>query len=268
MKIGFFDSGIGGLTVLKKVVRNFNNHDFYYFGDTLNVPYGSKPEYFLVNMLENIFDFFESVDVDILISACNTTDSLVKKGLVSLDDRSFKYISIIDNGIEQINKGEEVLLLATSNTVRSGSYRGLLVDKVKVKKVTEKACPLFVPLIEEGYWYGPMADSIINYYLRDCEGRYDKVILGCTHYPILSNHIQKIVKSKIVDPADGIVKTLLNMKLPYLKGYPEINFYISGSLEQFKCLSKRFLGRMRYKSKYTQLIMYSYYEKEDVDIYE
>jgi glutamate racemase len=268
MKIGFFDSGIGGLTVLKKVVRNFNNHRFYYFGDTLNVPYGSKPEYFLVNMLENIFDFFERIDVDILISACNTTDSLVKKGLVSLENRKFKYISIIDNGIEQINKGEEVLLLATSNTVKSGSYRELLVNKAEVKKVNEKACPLFVPLIEEGYWYGPMADSIINYYLRDCEGQYDKVILGCTHYPILRNHIQKIVRSKIVDPADGIIRTLLNMKLPYISGYPEIIFFISGSLEQFKYLSKRFLGRIGYKPKYNQLIMDTHYEKEDVDIYE
>lgn len=266
MKIGFFDSGIGGLTVLKKVVKNFSNHSFYYFGDTLNVPYGSKPEHFLINMLENIFDFFEKIDVDILISACNTTDSLVKKGLVSLEGRSFKYISIIDNGIEQIKMGENVLLLATSNTVKSGSYRELLISKAKVKKVNEKACPLFVPLIEEGHWHGPMADSIINYYLRDCEGQYDKVILGCTHYPILSSHIQKIVKSKIVDPADGIVKTLLSMKLSYSNGYPEINFYISGSLEKFKYLSKRFLARMRYKPNYNQLVLNSHYEKEDVDI--
>ncbi|MGM0641097.1 MAG: glutamate racemase [Thermotogota bacterium] len=270
MKIGFFDSGIGGLTVLKKVVRNFNNHKFYYFGDTLNVPYGSKPEYFLVNMLENIFDFFEQMEVDILISACNTTDSLVKKGLTSVKKRSFKYISIIDNGIEQINENEKVLLLATSNTVKSGSYRELLINKAKVKKINEKACPLFVPLIEEGYWYGPMADSIINYYLRDCEGQYDKVILGCTHYPILSNHIQKIVKTKIIDPADGIIKTLFNLKLPYLTGQPEIDFYISGSLEQFKFLSKRFLGRLKYKSNYKKLVMNTqlFEIKEDVDLYE
>ena len=213
MKIGFFDSGIGGLTVLKKVVRNFNNHKFYYFGDTLNVPYGSKPEYFLVNMLENIFDFFEKMEVDILISACNTTDSLVKKGITSVEKRSFRYISIIDNGIEQINEKEKVLLLATSNTVKSGSYRELLLNKAKVSKINEKACPLFVPLIEEGYWYGPMADSIINYYLRDCEGQYDKVILGCTHYPYLIPVIKKILGDnvKLINPAKTMAEKAKNI---------------------------------------------------------
>ncbi len=253
MKIGFFDSGIGGLTVLKKVVMNFGNHNYFYFGDTLNVPYGTKPQSFLINNLEHIFDFFEDLGVDILIAACNTTDSLVNKGLVNPYDRKFKYISIIKNGLFQIQENDNVLLLATQNTINLGSYRELIIQK-DVKKITEIACPLFVPLIEEGYWYGPMAESIIRYYLIDSTHKYDKVILGCTHYPILKKHISKIVKTQIIDPSFGIINSLKEEKtLDFIKGRANINFYVSGETEKFKYLSKKFLKNINYKPSYSKI---------------
>ncbi|BBE30440.1 glutamate racemase [Tepiditoga spiralis] len=256
MKIGFFDSGIGGLTVLKKVIKNYGNNEYYYFGDTLRVPYGSKPQEVLVEILEGIFDFFENLNVDILISACNTTDSLVKMGLVKVENRKFKYVSIIDNGINQIEKGEKVLLLATKNTVNSGSYRNGLIKK-GIKQINEKACPLFVPLVEEGYWYGPMADSIVKNYLKDYENKFDKVILGCTHYPILKKHILKRLNATIIDPADGVIKELNTKYLLFSnKKVPKVNFYITGNVEQFKFLSKRFLKKTYYNSSYYKLDLF------------
>ncbi|PWJ87288.1 glutamate racemase [Oceanotoga teriensis] len=253
MRIGFFDSGIGGLTVLKKVVKFFNNHNYFYFGDTLNVPYGSKPENFLIENLEKTFDFFEDLKIDLVISACNTSDSMVKKGLVKLNNRSFDYISIIDSGIKQVKNGEKILLLATENTIKSGSYREGCI-KNGVKKIKEVPCPLFVPLIEEGYWYGAMSDSITRYYLQDSENKYDKVILGCTHYPILKNHINKVLNTDIIDPADGVINSLIvDKKIPYIKGKAHIEFFITGNVEKFRILSRRFMKNIRYSANYSKI---------------
>lgn len=256
MKIGFFDSGIGGLTVLRKVVNYFGNHKYFYFGDTLNVPYGSKPQNFLINNLKHIFDFFEMLNVDLLIAACNTTDSLISKGLAPIKNRSFKYVSIIENGIYQINSYERVLLLATYNTIKTGRYRELIISKNAY--LTEKPCPLFVPLIEEGYWYGPIAESIIKYYLKDYENKFDKVLLGCTHYPLIQNHIYKSLKTTIIDPANGIIKSLSDInEINYNIGNPKIDFYISGNLGSFIHLSRKFLRRTNYIPFYHNLNLYT-----------
>jgi glutamate racemase len=253
MRVGFFDSGLGGLTVLKKVVANFGNHQYFYFGDTLRVPYGSKPIGYLAELLEKTLDFFEDLNIDILISACNTSDSLVKNRIVNVGNRNFRYISIIDNGIRQISANERVLLLATENTVKSGSYRDGLVEK-GIGKLTEKSCPLFVPLIEEGFWYGQMAESIVRYYLEDSNSGFDKIILGCTHYPILKKHIIKNITAEIVDPADGIIKELgTSYNLKHSSGLPKINFYITGDVEKFKVLSGRFLRTVYFRGYYFKM---------------
>ncbi|HOO75699.1 MAG: glutamate racemase [Thermotogae bacterium] len=258
MKIGFFDSGIGGLTVMKKVVGRFGNHSYFYFGDTLRVPYGSKPVDFLVDLLENILDFYEEIGIDILVAACNTTDSLVKNGYVNVENRNFKYISIIDNGVNQISKNENVLILATQNTVNSGAYRNLLI-KNKIGKITEQPCPLFVPLIEEGYWYGPMAESIVKNYLYPHNSvKYDKVILGCTHYPILKKHIIKNINSKVIDPTDGVIKELYSKyNLSYQKGTPSVDFYVTGDVDNFKYLSRRFFRKNKINSNYYKTDLFS-----------
>ncbi|WP_129408885.1 glutamate racemase [Marinitoga lauensis] len=164
MRIGFFDSGIGGLTVLKKVVDTFKGHHYFYFGDTLNVPYGSKPPEKIIHILKNLFLFYEEIGIDIVVAACNTSDSIILRNYIDINSYNFKYISILKNAISQIKEKENVLLLATENTVKTGTYRELLISKNT--KLTEIACPLFVPLIEEGIWHGPIAESIVNFYLK------------------------------------------------------------------------------------------------------
>ena len=245
MKIGFFDSGVGGLTVLKKVVKILGGYEYIYLGDTANNPYGSKPPRILFNILEKIFLFFEEKEVNYLVSACNTSDSLIKSDSFDLNRWSFKYIGIVDKGANMVNKGERVLLLATENTVRSGVYREFLIKK-GVKTLIEKPCPLFVPIVEEGVWDGTIAESVVRSYLKKIRKRnIDKILLGCTHYPILSKHIKKILKAQIVDPADGI-GSYLRKKLDYKQGKPIINIYTTGNLNKFKQLSKRILGKNLY----------------------
>jgi len=247
MKIGLFDSGIGGLTVLKKVIENFGNHEYFYLADNLNVPYGSKPISFLKENLKNILSFFQTMEIDLLISACNTTDSIFKKSNLDTKNYSFKYVSIIENAIRTIEKDDSILLLATENTITLGAYREALINK-KITRLEEKACPLFVPLIEEGYWNGQMAESVLKFYLQDTKSKYQKVILGCTHYPILENQIRKYTKSIIVDPADGIVDFLKSeINLERLDGKIKVNYLVTGNVEKFKFLSKVFMKNLKYR---------------------
>ncbi|MDK2906396.1 MAG: glutamate racemase [Petrotoga sp.] len=246
MKIGLFDSGIGGLTVLKKVIENFGNHEYFYLADNLNVPYGSKPISFLRENLKNILSFFNKKKVDLLISACNTTDSIVKKTNFDTKNYSFSYVSIIDNAIKTIERNDSVLLLATENTINLGAYKEALIKK-KITNLEEKACPLFVPLIEEGYWDGQMAESVLRFYLQDSKSKYHKVILGCTHYPILEKQIRKYTNSSIVDPADGIVGFLKNeINLEKIDGKIRVNYLVTGNTEKFKLLSKIFMKDVKY----------------------
>ncbi|KLO21791.1 glutamate racemase [Marinitoga sp. 1197] len=248
MKIGFFDSGIGGLTVLKKVVKTFKGHQYFYFGDTMNVPYGSKPIKKIISILKSLFRFYDELGIDIVAAACNTSDSIILRNYIDMSVYKFKYISILENAVQQVNANERVLLLATENTVKTGTYRELLASK-RVK-LSEIACPLFVPLIEEGIWHGPIAESIVNFYLRK-QKKYDKIILGCTHYPILEKHIKKAVKGEIVDPANGIVDSLKNY-IPINESSPEITFFVSGNLPKFIYNSERILHK-NYKVKYLSL---------------
>ncbi|APT76607.1 MULTISPECIES: glutamate racemase [unclassified Marinitoga] len=247
MKIGFFDSGIGGLTVLKKVVGNFGGHQYFYFGDTLNVPYGSKPVNKIISVLEELFEFYDSNNLDIVIAACNTSDSLITRGYMNMNKYNFKYISILKNAVRSIKKNDEVLLLATENTINTGTYRELILSK-DVKKLKEIPCPLFVPLIEEGIWHGPIAESIVNFYLKN-QKKFSKILLGCTHYPILEKHIKKAVIGEIIDPADYIVDYVRN-DIPYFNDIPQITFYVSGYINKFKYNVERILGKNNYKISY------------------
>lgn len=250
MKIGFFDSGIGGLTVLKKVVNTFRGHQYFYFGDTLNVPYGSKPIEKILTILNDLFQFYDNIGIDLVVAACNTSDSLILRNYLDINIYNFKYISILENAVSQIKKNEHVLLLATENTIKTGTYRELISSKNA--KTNEIACPLFVPLIEEGIWHGPIAESIVNFYLKN-QKKYDKIILGCTHYPILEKHIKKTVKGKIIDPADNIVEMLKNY-IPTVHSKPQIQFYVSGDIYKFKHNTERILGKNDYNIDFSPKI--------------
>lgn len=264
MKIGFFDSGIGGLTVLKNVMKNFGNHQYFYLADNLNVPYGSKPISFLKENLEKIMYFYNLLHVDVLISACNTTDSIALKNNIALNNYDFVYVSIIKNGIKSIKKEDSVLLLGTENTIKLGVYKNLLFEK-GIKKFDELACPLFVPLIEEGYWYGQMADSILRFYLRDFRAKYDKVLLGCTHYPILEEQIGRYTEALTIDPSDGIVDFLnKEIKVEKRVGSLSVNYYITGNIEKFKYLSKLFMKDISYLPNFKKIDLNKLYEKQSM----
>jgi len=253
--IGIFDSGVGGLSVLSEVLRQLPSEDIIYLADTARIPYGGRPPEEIININTRILDFFLKQNVKMVIMACGTSSAIAYP--VLKDKYPFPIVSLIEPGSKTaVSKTNNLKIgvIATQGTVRSNAYPKEIVSINGDIKVFQEPCPLFVPLIEEGFWYGQMAESIVRYYLEDSNSGFDKIILGCTHYPILKKHIIKNITAEIVDPADGIIKELgTSYNLKHSSGLPKINFYITGDVEKFKVLSGRFLRTVYFRGYYFKM---------------
>lgn len=207
LDIGIFDSGIGGLTVLKVLLKEMpKGMHFHYFADTARVPYGSKPPETIRRYANEIIEFFSNMDVRAIVTACNTSDSITGDSIKELLD--IPYFSIVEpvtRSLGETMKPESsVAIIGTENTVRKSMYLRKLIVFENVLRITQKACPLFVPLVEEGVWEGKLADTVTWFYLNDIKKfEPDYLIMGCTHYPILKDTIKKFLgdRTTIVDPA-------------------------------------------------------------------
>lgn len=183
MRIGVIDSGIGGLTVLKELIKKYPNNQYIYYGDTLNNPYGSKNKYQLFKLSKKMIDYLISQNVDVIVIACGTISANIYQELQMVS--SVKLYSIIEPVIEYINNHQEKIgIIATEMTIKSG-----LFNDVNFKC----ACPMFVPLIENREFNE--LDKYINKYLRKCH--VDTLIMGCTHYPIIEDKLEKYFKGQV-----------------------------------------------------------------------
>ena len=207
MKIGMFDSGIGGLNVLKEFIKKFPHNTYYYYGDTLNVPYGDKDIDSLLNLSTNIIHFFEKLKVDLIIIACGTISSTCFLKLKELTD--IKIIDIITPTIFYLKekKYQRMLLLGTSRTIDSHIFKKNLNGIIEVKT------PEFVPMIESNH----INSKIIENYLKD--KNIEVLILGCTHYPILINEFKKYLNQevKIIDMGKILVNSINILRIIPIK---------------------------------------------------
>ena len=197
MRIGVFDSGIGGLTVLKNLISRFPNNEYIYYGDTKNVPYGNKSIDELKELSQNIIEFLINKNVDIIVIACGTISSNLGDYLKNKYD--IKIIDIITPTINYLNNSDynKIGVIATSNTINSKIFS----EKIN-KDVKEIECPQFVPIIENKRY--EELDYYIDGYLNQLKDR-DIVVLGCTHYPIIKDYIQNYLpNSYILDMSDNI----------------------------------------------------------------
>jgi glutamate racemase len=248
LKVGVFDSGIGGLTVLRNALMEFPfGIDFFYFADTARVPYGSKPVATIRRYVHEIFEFFYSIGIDVIVTACNTSDSiLTQKEKESLP---VPYFSIIDPAVRSIGEiapaNSSVSIIATSNTVKRSLYLRRLFRYDTLSEITQKACPLFVPIIEEGIWEGDMVEAVVHYYLADLGNqRPDFLVLGCTHYPFIRGAIEKSLPptTRIIDPADFIVLDMKRQLHPSSKEDSTVEYFVSGDTGFFQDVLKRYFG--------------------------
>jgi glutamate racemase len=195
LPIGVFDSGLGGLSVLRELVARLPGEDFLYLGDVARLPYGSKSHAAITRYALGCVDFLASRRIKALVIACNTATAMA---LPTLREKfPFPVYGVIEPAVARAaaaTRVGKVLVLATPSTVRSEAYRREFNSRHPELKVEELACPLLVPLAEEGWFDHPLTVAVIKQYLAEVRERdYDVLVLGCTHYPFLESSFRQAV---------------------------------------------------------------------------
>ncbi len=193
--IGVFDSGVGGLTVLKALLQQVPGRDFIYFGDTARVPYGRKPRAMVEEFAAEITGFLLDQGVEAVVIACNTASAAALPRLA--EETPVPVWGVVEPGVQaarQMTRSGHVGVIGTQATVQSGAYQSRL--EALGLKVWSRACPMFVHLVEEGLADSPEAELLAHHYL-DQRPHIDTLILGCTHYPLLRTVIQRVVSDSV-----------------------------------------------------------------------
>lgn len=203
--VGVFDSGVGGLTVAREIMRQLPNERIVYFGDTARVPYGNKSRETIIKFSRQIVRFLKTQQVKAIVVACNSASAYALEVLEQEAD--IPIIGVIKSGARaaiDATKNGKIGVIATEATIGSGIYNRYIKENDANAAVLGKACPLFVPLVEEGLWEDPVTDEIAKRYLTELiDVGIDTLILGCTHYPMIRYTIGRIMGPDVtlVNPA-------------------------------------------------------------------
>ena len=243
--VGVFDSGVGGLTVAREIMRQLPNENLVYFGDTARVPYGSKSRDNIIRYSRQIIHFLKTKGVKAIVIACNTASALALD--VVREESDIPIIGVVEPGARaalQITQTKKIGVIGTEATVQSAMYGKIIKGLDPTVSVIGKACPLFVPLVEEGFAKHKVTEEIIDYYLASMkESDIDSLILGCTHYPLLRSRIRAYLGDKIqlVNPA---YETAMDLKYILKESGMEnagkegehatFSFYVSDAADKFK----------------------------------
>lgn len=244
--IGVFDSGVGGLTVVREIMRQIPNEKIVYFGDTARVPYGSKSKDTVTRFSRQILRFLQTHQVKTIVVACNTASAYALEELEK--DTDIPIIGVVKPGAKvaaEVTRNGKIGVIATEATIGSQIYTQYIKQLNKNVTIYGKACPLFVPLVEEGLWQDPVTDEIAKRYLSELiDIDIDTLILGCTHYPLIRSTLGRIIGENVtlVNPAYETARELkemlgnkgiLNEEPPALGGN-QYRFYVSDGAEKFK----------------------------------
>lgn len=249
--IGIFDSGLGGLTVLRELENILPNESFIYFGDTARVPYGNKSAENVKNYSKRIIKFLLEKDIKLAVVACNTSSALALSSLQN--EFKIPIFGVIDAAVKNAEKASDLFqigVIGTRATIQSMAYSKVFKKMGSNKSILEYACPLFVPLIEEGMLSGKIVSGIVEYYLIELKkNQIDTLILGCTHYPLLSEQIENYLGKKIKLISSGLVlaeeikQFLKGSDMESKKRVRKTRFFVTDFPQKFEELSSRFLGR-------------------------
>lgn len=251
--IGIFDSGIGGLTVVRAIIDQLPGYDIIYFGDTARTPYGNKSSETVVEYALQNTDFLLSKGANIIVMACNTASSVATESMTKRFD--IPIFEVITPAVElsiKTSKKFRIGVIGTRATINSGIYEKKIMKINRKAKVYSAACPLLVPLVEEGWLKKPETAMIVKKYLHYLKVRQiDTLILGCTHYPLLKEVIQRKI-GKRVDIIDSSV-TIAEKIGSFLKSHAEVDnllgkngkckFFASDITDQFEKTAKATLKR-------------------------
>jgi glutamate racemase len=254
--IGVFDSGVGGLTVLRALLESIPAADYLYFGDTARLPYGSKSAATVAHYATGAAHFLQDHGAELLVIACNTATALALDEIKAASQVGV--IGVIEPGAEAAaaaTRKKNVVVIGTDATISSHAYQRALESKGVA--VREKACPLFVPLVEEGWTEHPVTEQVAQLYLSEAfsEDSHDAdvLVLGCTHYPLIKPLLRRVAPSHvtIVDSAESTAHTVAQqLQISPLhrqdesekRAHPRLKFFATDSAEKFKKMGTRFLG--------------------------
>lgn len=248
--IGVFDSGVGGLTVLKELLRQAPAADYLYFGDTARLPYGSKSVATVARYAVSSARYLEAHGAQMLVIACNTASALALEAIAAAV--AVPVLGVIGPGADAaqtVSQSGRAVVIGTEATVSSHAYRRALEERRLA--ANEKACPLLVPLVEEGWTDHPVTEQVARIYLAeafaDGASAADVLLLGCTHYPLLKPLLRRLVPMPvtIVDSAESTARAVAE-RLPETTGprgeAPRLKFFATDSVEKFRRLGERFMG--------------------------
>ena len=248
--IGVFDSGVGGLTVVKEIMRQLPEENMIYFGDTARVPYGSKSKNTVLKYSRQIVRFLTEHQVKAIVIACNTASALALDEIRS--EIEIPIMGVVEPGARmaaESTKTNSIGIIATESTIKSGIYSKFLRKLNPELTVVSRACPLFVPLVEEGLLEDRITDDVIERYLHELkEYGIDSLILGCTHYPLIRNAIGRYMGSEVtlINPAYETAKSLkvLLAEKQLLNRSGELatyEYYVSDGVDKFCTFADRVL---------------------------
>lgn len=251
--IGVFDSGVGGLTVAREIMRQIPNERLVYFGDTARVPYGNKSKETITKYSKQIIRFLKTQKVKAIVVACNTASAYALDEIEK--ELDIPIIGVVKPGAKvaaEATRNGKVGVIATAGTIQSGIYTEYIQGMKPDIQVIGKACPLFVPLVEEGLLEDPVTDEIATRYLNELKDiDIDTLILGCTHYPLIRSTVGRIMGQQVtlVNPAYETAielrsllerENLLNPTTQRL-GTNQYQFYVSDGADKFKVFANSIL---------------------------
>lgn len=248
--IGVFDSGIGGLTVLKELVGALAGEQFIYLGDTARLPYGTKSREVIVRYSRENSEFLLAKGIKMLVVACNTSSAVALESIAG--ETAVPVIGVIEPGARaaaRASRSGKIGVIGTEATIASGAYTRAIQKYRPRAEIYTRACPLLVPLVEEGFLEGEIAQKTVEHYLESLKASgIDTLLLGCTHYPLLRDLFQRVLgpEVKIVDSATAtaaaVRERLHEMGLLRRGSRGSQSFFVTETPDRFVRVGRRFLG--------------------------
>lgn len=249
--IGVFDSGLGGLTAVKQIMRELPNEDIIYFGDTGRVPYGTRSPETILKYTRGDIRFLNSFGVKIIVIACGTASSVALPRIK--DEFDTPIVGVVESAVHtavRATENKKIGIIGTPGTIKSGSYERLIKTYDGEIRTFTQACPLFVPLVENGHFDTEMACLAVDEYLSGIRNAgVDTLIMGCTHYPLLKKTIAEYMGEgvKLIDPGAETAKYLKKKITGEMKHEKKnggnYSYYVSDNVEGFEELGSIFLER-------------------------
>ena len=244
MKAAVFDSGVGGLTVVKSLIDHRLFDEIVYYGDTARVPYGPKDKNTIIRYSLEALEFFKNFDIDILITACNSVSAHAIEEL--RQSAPFPVVGVIEPGVMALqkklqHKEHDILIIGTRATISSHKYQKLLAQK-GYERIYAKATPLFVPLVEEEIFDGPILEAAMDHYFADLHP--DAIILGCTHFPLIAHAIEEYFdhRTTLIHSGEAIVEYLeQHHAITTSSTAPRLKLFASENPEKLKTVARRWL---------------------------